>query len=148
MKAEVEKKQQQQQQQQQQQMQKQQHQRRRRQWQHICCRVMRATTTTTTEVQPASQSVSQPATAITACFNHVWAAAHPDVTWPLSTPSSSGLARCARETLVTSPPWAVQQLCSPESGTPGSPGRERGSGSSENGSESAQAEPPAVQLLR
>ncbi|KAH9398502.1 hypothetical protein TYRP_018743, partial [Tyrophagus putrescentiae] len=34
-------------------------------------------------------------------------AAHPDVTWPLSTPSSSGLARCARETLVTSPPWAV-----------------------------------------
>ncbi|KAH9410247.1 hypothetical protein TYRP_010004 [Tyrophagus putrescentiae] len=27
-------------------------------------------------------------------------AAHPDVTWPLSTPSSSGLARCARETLV------------------------------------------------
>ncbi|KAH9400220.1 hypothetical protein TYRP_001780 [Tyrophagus putrescentiae] len=33
-------------------------------------------------------------------------AAHPDVTWPLSTPSSSGLARCARKTLVTSPPWA------------------------------------------
>ncbi|KAH9397279.1 hypothetical protein TYRP_003589 [Tyrophagus putrescentiae] len=27
-------------------------------------------------------------------------AAHTDVTWPLSTPSSSGLARCARETLV------------------------------------------------
>ncbi|KAH9388489.1 hypothetical protein TYRP_023458 [Tyrophagus putrescentiae] len=27
-------------------------------------------------------------------------AAHPDVTWLLSTPSSSGLARCARETLV------------------------------------------------
>ncbi|KAH9387839.1 hypothetical protein TYRP_009037 [Tyrophagus putrescentiae] len=46
-------------------------------------------------------------------------AAHPDVTWPLSTPSSSGLARCARETLVVDlaalscallPP---QQLCSP-----------------------------------
>ncbi|KAH9401353.1 hypothetical protein TYRP_016736 [Tyrophagus putrescentiae] len=30
-------------------------------------------------------------------------AAHPDVTWPLSTPSSSGLARCARETLVVGP---------------------------------------------
>ncbi|KAH9407398.1 hypothetical protein TYRP_012215, partial [Tyrophagus putrescentiae] len=29
-------------------------------------------------------------------------AAHSDVTWPLSTPSSSGLARCARETLVVS----------------------------------------------
>ncbi|KAH9398692.1 hypothetical protein TYRP_018500 [Tyrophagus putrescentiae] len=27
-------------------------------------------------------------------------AVHPDVTWPLSTPSSSGPARCARETLV------------------------------------------------
>ncbi|KAH9407563.1 hypothetical protein TYRP_012385 [Tyrophagus putrescentiae] len=27
-------------------------------------------------------------------------AAHPDVTWPLSTPSSSDLARSAREALV------------------------------------------------
>ncbi|KAH9401379.1 hypothetical protein TYRP_016763 [Tyrophagus putrescentiae] len=49
-------------------------------------------------------------------------AAHPDVTWPLSTPSSSGLARCARETLI------VAQ------------GESNGSGSdsSENGSERAQ----------
>ncbi|KAH9407997.1 hypothetical protein TYRP_011649 [Tyrophagus putrescentiae] len=47
-------------------------------------------------------------------------AAHPDVTWPLSTPSSSGLARCARETLVVRHLAALgsallppQQLCSP-----------------------------------
>ncbi|KAH9409475.1 hypothetical protein TYRP_010485 [Tyrophagus putrescentiae] len=56
-------------------------------------------------------------------------AAHPEVTWPLSTPSSSGLARCARETLV---------VAQDESG---------GSDSSENGSESAQLY-PELQLLR
>ncbi|KAH9404446.1 hypothetical protein TYRP_000269 [Tyrophagus putrescentiae] len=55
-------------------------------------------------------------------------AAHPDVTWPLSTPSSSGLARCARETLVVGP-----QAGNSENG-------ENGSGT--------QPEPPAVQLLR
>ncbi|KAH9410204.1 hypothetical protein TYRP_009960 [Tyrophagus putrescentiae] len=55
-------------------------------------------------------------------------AAHPEVTWPLSTPSSSGLARCARETLV------VAQAGNSENG--------------ENGSENTQPEPPAVKLLR
>ncbi|KAH9388488.1 hypothetical protein TYRP_023457 [Tyrophagus putrescentiae] len=58
-------------------------------------------------------------------------AAHPDVTWPLSTPSSSGLARCARETLV------VAQAINSENGENG-----------EKGSESTQPEPQAVQLLR
>ncbi|KAH9402668.1 hypothetical protein TYRP_016202, partial [Tyrophagus putrescentiae] len=59
-------------------------------------------------------------------------AAHPDVTWPLSTPSSSGLARCARETLVvaksrqTSPPCVVH--CFPcNSGAPPAAQGENGS---------------------
>ncbi|KAH9403890.1 hypothetical protein TYRP_014401, partial [Tyrophagus putrescentiae] len=57
-------------------------------------------------------------------------AAHTDVTWPLSTPSSSGLARCARETLVTSPPWVVH--CFPSNS--GAPPAAQG----ENGSDNAQ----------
>ncbi|KAH9395419.1 hypothetical protein TYRP_020737 [Tyrophagus putrescentiae] len=63
-------------------------------------------------------------------------AAHPDVTWPLSTPSSSGPARCARETLVV----GRYQRPTQNGGC--------GSDSGENGSENAQAEPSAVQLLR
>ncbi|KAH9410469.1 hypothetical protein TYRP_023628 [Tyrophagus putrescentiae] len=72
--------------------------------------------------------------------------AHPDVAWPLSTPSSSGLARCARETLVTSPPWAVQ--CCPRNNCapPAAQGESGGSDSSENGIESAKLYP--TQLLR
>ncbi|KAH9390603.1 RING finger and SPRY domain-containing protein 1, partial [Tyrophagus putrescentiae] len=56
-------------------------------------------------------------------------AAQPDVTWPLSTPSSSGLARCARKTL-TSPPWAGH--CFPCNS--GAPPAAQG----ENGSDNAQ----------
>ncbi|KAH9395521.1 hypothetical protein TYRP_020545 [Tyrophagus putrescentiae] len=57
-------------------------------------------------------------------------AAHPDMTWPLSTPSSSGFARCARETLVTSPPWAVHCFPCNSSAPPAAQG--------ENGSDNAQ----------
>ncbi|KAH9401686.1 hypothetical protein TYRP_017087, partial [Tyrophagus putrescentiae] len=76
-----------------------------------------------------------------------WPAAHPDVTWPLSTPSSSGPARYARETLVTSPLWAMQ--CCPRNNCapPAAQGESGGSDSSENGSENAQFL-PALQLLR
>ncbi|KAH9396948.1 hypothetical protein TYRP_003248 [Tyrophagus putrescentiae] len=73
-------------------------------------------------------------------------AAHPDVTWPLSTPSSSGLARCARETLVTSPPWAVH--CCPRNNCAPPAAQAGNSENGENGSESTQPEPPAVQLMR
>ncbi|KAH9395265.1 hypothetical protein TYRP_020827 [Tyrophagus putrescentiae] len=80
-------------------------------------------------------------------------AAHPDVTWPLSTPSSSGLSLRSRDprrqTLTTaksrqtSPPWAVH--CCPRNNR-APPAVQVGN--SNNGSESTQPEPPAVQLLR
>ncbi|KAH9392185.1 hypothetical protein TYRP_005256 [Tyrophagus putrescentiae] len=77
-------------------------------------------------------------------------AAHPDVTWPLSTPSSSGLARCACEALVVGHLAALgcavlppQQLCSCP---PAAQAEGDGSGSDssercENGSDSTQPYP-------
>ncbi|KAH9389556.1 hypothetical protein TYRP_007099, partial [Tyrophagus putrescentiae] len=76
------------------------------------------------------------------------AAAHTDVTWPLSTPSSSGLARCARETLVVdlaalgSALLPARNNCAPPAAQAGN------SENGENGSESTQPEPPAVQQMR
>ncbi|KAH9395421.1 hypothetical protein TYRP_020739 [Tyrophagus putrescentiae] len=76
-------------------------------------------------------------------------AAHPDVTWPLSTPSSSGPARCAHETLVSRPRRPeLCNNCAPLSrGPPTAQDESGGSDSSENGSESAQLY-PELQLLR
>ncbi|KAH9399366.1 hypothetical protein TYRP_017777, partial [Tyrophagus putrescentiae] len=66
-------------------------------------------------------------------------AAHPDVTWPLSTPSSSGLARCDRETLVVGCLRPRRSgLCCPRTSSDFPPTQSSGSSERcENGSESA-----------